>query len=126
MNFLQKFRAALIVGLLIVVWDFICFFSGWVVAPQREISASTLIFCFSGLFPLIGFVAVWAKRRWGAWLMLASPWIGCLGLFGLHDVQKREIGWFFLLFVLPTSSLGLMFQKLFNSAGSRTENRLQI
>jgi hypothetical protein len=55
----RTFRAVVILGLVVVLWDFVCLFSGWVVAPQREVGASTLMFCFSGLFPLIGLIAAW-------------------------------------------------------------------
>lgn len=111
----KKFRAVVTLGLVVVLWDFFCLFSGWVVAPQREVGTSTLMFCFSGLFPVIGLIAVWLHRRWGAWLLLVSPWIAALGMFGLHGTEKAETGWFLLLFVVPTSVLGFIFQRLLSA-----------
>jgi hypothetical protein len=111
-----KFRAIAILGVLVVTWDFACLFSGWVVAPQREASAATMLFCFSALLPLVGLVASWLHHRWGAWILLVSPWIAALGLLRLHGTQKWDAGWFLLLFVLPTSILGLMFQRLLKTS----------
>ena len=97
-------------------WDFSRLFSGWVVASQREAGGVTVFFFFCGLLPVVAFLACCLRRKWGAWILVVSPWVASLGLLGIQGsmgVRLLSI----LLFVVPTSLLGLMFQRLLGDGG---------
>jgi CDP-diglyceride synthetase len=106
-----KFPTLIVLGLVIVIWDFTRLFSSWVVASQREAGVVTLVSFLCGLLPIVGFAACCMRRKWGAWILLVSPWIASLGLLGIH-VGNGDWLLFILLFVLPTSVLGFLFQRL--------------
>lgn len=105
------FRILVTFGFVVALWDFARLFSGWVVASQREVGAISVLFLFCGVLPLVGVIACCLRRQWGAWILLVSPWVAALALFAIHGrAGDRQL--LLLLFILPTSILGLMFQRL--------------
>lgn len=106
-----SFRTLVILGFVVALWDFARLFSGWVVASQTEAGAVSFLFLFSGVLPLVGVIACCVRRQWGAWILLISPWVAALALFAIHGgTGDRQL--LLLLFIVPTSVLGFLFQRL--------------
>ena len=105
------FRILVILGFVVAAWDFARLFSGWVLASQKEAGAVSFLFLFCGVLPLVGVVACCLRRQWGAWVLLVSPWVAALALFAIHG-RAGDRRLLLLFFILPTSVLGLMFQRL--------------
>ncbi|HWC15691.1 MAG TPA: hypothetical protein VG498_01695, partial [Terriglobales bacterium] len=71
------------------------------------------------VLPIVAFVVCCLRRKWGAWMLLVSPWVASLALLGVQGSMSGRL-LFILLFVVPTSALGLMFQRLLGNSVSVT------
>jgi len=97
------------VGIVAALWNFSRMFSAWVVAPQKEVVGSHIMFLFTGVVPIIGVTAGIFRKRWGAWTLLLAPIFSSVGFLFLKDRDTGFLVYFVAVYYIPILLSGLGF-----------------